>query len=108
MSATIPVRDADGFTLLRIIDIVHVKAVDKKTVITFRGGSRRSDWTLGEIEERSGRKLVRLHRNALANPDFIRRVEKYFGGKYAAIFENGDMIEISRRVSAGIRKDFLS
>jgi hypothetical protein len=105
---TIPVRDADGFTLLKIEQIIHVKAVNKKTVITFKTGTRHSDWTLGEIEERSGGKLVRLHRNALGNPNFIRRVEKYFGGKYAAVFDNGDAIEISRRISSEIRKNFLS
>ncbi len=107
INGIISVKNDESYLFLKFEDIITARAVNKRTVLKTVGSSYVTDYTLAELEEKSCGKLIRVHRNSLINPGRIRQVEKYFSGTYAAVMENSDIVEMSRRVSSSFRKTYL-
>lgn len=101
------IRDDEGYIFIRFDDIVTARASNKRTVLKTKESSHSTDYTLKELEEKSGGKLIRVHRNTVINPGKIKKVEKYSAGTFAVIMENDEVVEMSRRISAQFRKTFL-
>lgn len=103
----ITVRDGESYLFIKFDEIITAKALNKKTIIKTTSRAFSTDYTLSELEEKSGGKLLRVHRNTLITQSRIKKVEKYFSGTFAIIMENDEVVEMSRRISAEFRKNFL-
>ncbi len=103
----ITVRHDESYLFIKFVDIITVKASGKKSIMKTVKGSYSTDYTLSDLEGKSGGRLLRVHRNSLINPSRIKKVEKYFSGSYVVIMENDEIVEMSRRLSSVFRNNYL-
>jgi DNA-binding LytR/AlgR family response regulator len=101
----IPVRNREEILLLPVKEIASVVAEGELLHITTLGNDRYSiNYRLKDLEARLDPSMfVRLSRGALANVEFIERVNPMPGGTYVVSLTNGQELSVSRLQSRILR-----
>jgi two-component system LytT family response regulator len=101
----IPVRNREEILLLPVKEIASVVAEGELLHITTLGNDRYSiNYRLKDLEARLDPSMfVRLSRGALANVEFIERVNPMPGGTYIVSLANGQELSVSRLQSRILR-----
>jgi two-component system response regulator AlgR len=88
------------------VDEVRAFIADHRYVTAIHGeGELLLDDTLKELESEFAGRFVRIHRNALVSPDFIRGIERQEQGGYAVVLADVELKPgISRRHLAEVRR----
>lgn len=95
-----------GKTLLIDLDeVICLVAEDKYTTVHYQRGKTVINDSLIELERRYPHQLLRVHRNALVAPGFIRGLQKVSSGSVLLMLEGTDFQpEVSRRKLSAIRR----
>ncbi|MET0282091.1 MAG: LytTR family DNA-binding domain-containing protein [Steroidobacteraceae bacterium] len=95
----LPVRTRDGVRLLRVEDIIYLLAEQKYTTVRHLAGEDLVEDSLRTLEEEFGSRLLRVHRSALVNRDFIEAVERNAEGQHVIRLRGIDKaLPVSRRL----------
>lgn len=98
------VRQRDGLKLLRIEDIISLVAEQKYTTVRHTGGEDLVDDSLRTLETEFGDRLLRIHRSALVNRDWIEAVERTAeGGHQVRLRGVAEPMPVSRRLVADLK-----
>ena len=97
-------RSASGTRLLEVSE-VRVLLADQKYVSAIHpGGSLLLDESLRELEEEFGARFLRVHRNALVAPAWVRGLHRDAGGEWVLEMDGVDACPVvSRRHLADVR-----
>ncbi len=68
--------------MIRVEDIICLLAEQKYTTLRHIGGEELIEDSLRTLEEEFGTQLLRIHRSALVNRDFIAAVERNADGQH--------------------------
>ncbi|HEX9893083.1 MAG TPA: LytTR family DNA-binding domain-containing protein [Gemmatimonadales bacterium] len=98
------VRDGTGRVLLPLREIVRFVASDGVVAAVARGTSWTTDYTLTELEQRTGGSFVRANRADLVNVDHITRLEPETDGSALLSLSDKTRIRVSRRRAAEVRR----
>ena len=101
LSATL----SDRLQLVPIEDVRYFKAEHKYVTVGYPQGQLLIEDSLNTIEEEFGDRFLRVHRNALVARTHIRGMGKDSAGRNIIhLAEVDESIEISRRMTASVRK----
>lgn len=89
-----------------ISNIFFIKSEEKYTRIYLKDKSYLSDFTLSELGKKYPLQLLRIHRNTLANKNLAKGIEKFKGGKLHLLMEDGNSLEVSRRMTEAVKELF--
>jgi two-component system LytT family response regulator len=98
------VRDGGGRLLLPFREIVRFVADQGVVSAVARGGSWPTDYTLTELEERTGGGFVRANRAELVNVDHITRFEPETDGSAVLSLSDRTRVRVSRRRAVEVRR----
>ncbi len=90
------VRNADEFTMVKVVDIVYFEAYEKKVAVVTEKGKFTYNSSLQELEEILDDNFVKIHKSYIVNIGKISKIKKWFGGGYLLEMINGDELKISR------------
>lgn len=105
----IPIRQRDAIVLLPVREIVSIIADGELLQITTIRNERHTiNFRLKDLEARlAPTNFVRLSRGAIANIEFISRVNPMPGGTYIVTLKNNQQISTSRAQSRILREQLL-
>jgi len=98
------VREGSGRRLLPYADIARFRA-DEGVVyaITDAGERFLTDYTLGELEQRTAGLFVRPNRSQLVNVERVHKITSDGDGSATLTLADGDQVRVSRRRAARVR-----
>lgn len=102
--ARLLVRHGAGHRLLRLRDIVRFSAADAVVYAHTATGAPLTDYTLAELEVRTGGQFVRTSRAELVNLAHIDHLASNGDGSLTLTLTNGVDVRVSRRRAAGVRQ----
>jgi DNA-binding LytR/AlgR family response regulator len=104
------VRDAVGWLLVPVAEIIAFHAEDEGTVVsTVRGDSHLVSTSLARLESRlPADRFERISRRAIVALPHIARIEPEEGGLLAVRLRNGVRLVASRQQSRRLRRELLS
>jgi two-component system LytT family response regulator len=86
---TLTVKIGDKILLVKLSDIVHIKAEDKYVFLhTVDGKKHLTDFTLSTLEDKLPEEFLRIHRGDIINTDYIKEIRKGFNGALIFILNN--------------------
>lgn len=98
------VQSARGSHRIELADILYARADSKYVVLRHLGGEALSDLSLRQLEEQYATHLIRIHRNTLINPAYLRAVRRVDDRQFMAVLRYLDeQLPISRRLVPQIR-----
>jgi two-component system LytT family response regulator len=97
------VRDGRGYRLLALRDIDRFAAAGGLAYAHTGDHRFLTDYTLAEIEDRTGPLFVRASRSELVNIDRITGISGLRDGSAMLTLENGSRVRVSRRRAAAVR-----
>lgn len=98
------VRDGGGRMLVPYREISRFATEDGVVVAHTRAGAYPTDYTLSELETRTGGAFVRVNRGELVNQDHIARIDSDGDGSATITLADGSAVHVSRRRSAEVRR----
>ena len=98
-------RHGKRFDLIALKDVIYFKSQNKYTLIKHTDGMNLIDQTLKELEEEFSESLIRIHRNALVNKDYMKSLEND-GYKRVLLGVKGTSMKlhVSRRYIPKVRR----
>ncbi len=98
------VRDGAGRLLLPFREIVKFVVDEGATLAIARGSTWPADYTLAELEERTGGGFVRVNRSELVNLDHVARFEAETDGSAVLTLSDKSRVRVSRRRAPDLRR----
>jgi len=107
---SIPVKIGDRVVFIKVDDITYFSASDKYVTINTKYNKEYIiEQSLNHLEERLDSRFLRVQRSCLVNCKMIKEVNKYFGGRYILVLEDGNLTKITTgRKYADVVKNILS
>lgn len=107
---SIPVKIGDRVVFIKVDDITYFSASDKYVIINTKYNKEYIiEQSLNYLEERLDSRFQRVQRSCLVNCEMIKEVNKYFGGRYILVLEDGKLSKITTgRKYADVVKNILS
>ncbi|MGH7469028.1 MAG: LytR/AlgR family response regulator transcription factor [Longimicrobiales bacterium] len=103
-TARVLVNDGTGHRLLAFREIIRFSA-DEGRVFAHTGSARFScDYTLNELEQRTGGAFVRVSRAELINVERIQHIESAGDGLAMLTLADGNRVQVSRRRVSDVRR----
>lgn len=104
-AAFLTVRYRGGLQRIPLADVVCLLADQKYVEVIHAGGVALLEESLKSIEQRLPERFLRIHRNALVDPQRMRELHKGEGGACLLTLEQGPRpLEVSRRHLPEVRK----
>ena len=101
----IAARTYKGTELIALERIRYFQADQKYVTVGYDGGEVVVDETLRDLEEEFGKRLLRVHRNALVVAAHVTALERVEGGGLSVRLDGVEQaIDVSRRHAAAVRK----
>jgi len=98
-------RVGNALELIAIKNIIMFKSDHKYTVVYHTGGRNLIDDPLKNLEQEFGNRIIRIHRNALVNKEFIESFEKDPKGRVSVALKGfRKKFPVSRRHVPGLRE----
>jgi len=98
------VRSGRGHRLLPLAEIARFSARDGLVYAHGVDGRHLADYTLGELEERTAGRFVRVSRSALVNLEHVEGIVSNGDGSATLTLSAGAAVRVSRRRSAEVRQ----
>ena len=98
------VRDGNGRLLVPYREIVKFAADEGTVHAHTRAGTYPTDYTLGELEGRTGGGFLRVNRGELVNLEHVARIESNGDGSATVVLADGSKVHVSRRRAADVRR----
>lgn len=90
----IHIKIGDEVLFVNLKDAFYFKADNKYTsIFTFNDEYILND-TLASLEERLPDNFIRIHRGYIINMDHLKKLKKWFGGKYIAVLNDKNNTEV--------------
>jgi two-component system, LytTR family, response regulator LytT len=106
-------RKRKSLVFLELADVWAFESSDRLSIVHTEHGTFDIDLSLATIETSFGKQFMRVHRNWLANPDYIREMERDSGETTLIVGSNysdkspGVRIPVARERSAEIRQRLI-
>jgi DNA-binding LytR/AlgR family response regulator len=102
------ISNHDSAESVAIENIVYFRSIDKHVFAYINErGEILVDYTLKELESLFSKRVVRTHRSALVNIDYLLKLQRdTSGGAYLELRDTQETIPVSRRHFAAIKKCF--
>jgi two-component system response regulator AlgR len=97
------VREGTGHRLLPVSEVLRFVADEGLVYAHTAASTFLTDYTLRELEERTGDGFVRANRADLVNVDAVARIVSNGDGSATLTLRNGTKVRVSRRRSADVR-----
>ncbi len=98
------VRDGGGRLLVPYREISRFATEDGVVVAHTRAGAYPTDYTLAELEHRTGGAFARVNRGELVNLEHVARIDSDGDGSATVTLADGSAVHVSRRRSAEVRR----
>jgi two-component system LytT family response regulator len=99
------VRSADEIYFVKAADVLWIESAGNYVKLHADGKEHIVRTSLRELEQRLDPALfVRVHRSAVVNLDFIKKLEPYFHGEFVITLKDGSRLTSSRSYSARLRQ----
>ena len=99
------VRSADEIYFVKAADVLWIESAGNYVKLHVGGGEHIVRTSLRELEKRLDPAIfVRVHRSAVVNLDFIKKLEPYFHGEFVITLKDGSRLTSSRSYSARLRE----
>jgi len=98
------VRSGRGHRLLPLAEISRFSARDGLVYAHSGDGRQLTDYTLGELEERTAGYFVRVSRSALVHLEHVEGIVSNGDGSATLTLSDGTSVRVSRRRSAEVRR----
>ena len=103
-SPRVLVRAGAAHRLLPLGDVSHFSAGDGVVYAHTTSGQPITDYTLAELEARTGDDFIRASRADLVNVSFIERIKSNGDGSALLTLKDGTHIRVSRRRAADVKR----
>ena len=107
-SPRILVRDGNSRLLVPYREIVKFAAAAGAVKAHTRAGAYPVDYTLTELEARTGGVFIRVNRAELVNVDHVARIEADGDGSATLVLSDASSVHVSRRRAADVRHSLES
>lgn len=98
-------RVRGNLKLVPLDDVYYFQAEQKYVTVRHKGGELLIEEPLKTLEDEFQSSFIRIHRNALVSLKYVAGMQKNSEGRHLVNFEGiNDVLEISRRHVAGVRK----
>ena len=99
------VRSADEIYFVRPADVAWLESSGNYVVLHAASGEHTVRTAMRDLEARLDPAVfVRVHRSAIVNLDFIKKLEPYFHGEFVITLKDGSQLTSSRSYSAKLRE----
>lgn len=98
------VREGRGHRLLPFAEIHRFAATDGVVYAHTQASRHLTDYTLQEIEERTGQRFVRVSRGELVRVEAIEKITSQGDGSAVLTLAGGSEVRVSRRRAAEVRE----
>lgn len=98
------VRDGTGRVLLPFREILRFVADEGTVAAVARGTRWPTDYTLAELEDRTGGSFIRANRAELVNVDHVTRFEPESDGSAGLTLSDKSRVRVSRRRAVEVRR----
>jgi two-component system LytT family response regulator len=99
------VHEGRRVSWVNVEDIDWLEAADYYVQVHSRGRSHLVREPLQKLEERLGRKFLRVHRSALVNVERIQRLERLEDGELIIVMQDGKRVQVSRAKRAQVGRE---
>ncbi len=103
-SKRVPVAAERGVAFVETADILYIEGMRNHCLIHTVEGEQPSRMSLGEIEERIGTGLMRVHRSYIVNLDAVRGCRWATKSAFVLALRDGSEVPVSRTLVADVRK----
>jgi two-component system LytT family response regulator len=86
-------------------DIEWIEAADYYANVHAHGRAHLVREPLQKLEEKLGRKFLRVHRGALVNSAKIQRLDRLEGGELVVVLQSGTRVSVSRARRMGVMRE---
>ncbi|MDA3837452.1 MAG: LytTR family DNA-binding domain-containing protein [Candidatus Delongbacteria bacterium] len=103
----IHIKIGDEVLFVNLKDAFYFKSDNKYTSIFTNNDEYILNDTLASLEERLPDNFIRIHRGYIINVDHLKKLKKWFGGKYIAVLndKNKTEVPVSRSCKDKLLKD---
>lgn len=99
------VRGTGGIYFVRPADVLWIESSGNYIRLHTASGEHTVRTPIRELEERLDPAMfVRVHRSAIVNLDFIKKLEPYFHGEFVITLKDGSQLTSSRSYSGRLRE----
>lgn len=98
------IRHQNGHRLVRYQDVILFHASEGAVYARIGGENHLTDYTLAELEERTGEAFVRPNRADLVNANHILSIASNGDGSATLTMSDGQTVHITRRRAAALRR----
>ncbi|WP_416396303.1 LytR/AlgR family response regulator transcription factor [Allohahella sp. A8] len=100
----ITVESARGNHRIELADVLYARADSKYVTLRHLSGEAVCDLSLRQLEERYSSHFIRIHRNTLINPAYLKALSRIEEGQYLASLRFADeQLPVSRRLLPQVR-----
>ena len=104
-SQRITVHDGKRVSWVGTDDIDWIEAADYYAQVHAHGHAHLVRESLQKLEERLGRKFMRVHRGALVNVARVQRLDRLEGGELVIVLQSGIRITVSRARRSSVMRE---
>jgi len=104
-SQRITVHDGKRVSWVGTDDIDWIEAADYYAQVHAHGHAHLVRESLQKLEERLGRKFMRVHRSALVNVARVQRLDRLEGGELVIVLQSGIRVPVSRARRASVMRE---
>jgi DNA-binding LytR/AlgR family response regulator len=98
-----PVTAEKGVVFVDVADILYIEGMRNHCLIHTEAEKLPSRMSLGEVEERSGDGLMRIHRSYIVNLDAVRGCHWATKSAFVLTLRDGSEVPVSRTLVADVR-----
>jgi two-component system LytT family response regulator len=104
-SQRITVYEGRGISWINASDIEWIEAADYYANVHAHGRAHLVREPLQKLEERLGRRFLRVHRGALVNVGKIQRIDRLEGGELVVVLPSGARVQVSRSRKSDVLRE---
>jgi len=104
-SQRVTVHDGKRVSWVGTDDIDWIEAADYYAQVHAHGHAHLVRESLQKLEERLGRKFMRVHRSALVNVARVQRLDRLEGGELVIVLQSGIRVPVSRARRASVMRE---
>jgi two-component system, LytTR family, response regulator len=101
----ISVHDGKRVSWVSTSDVDWIEAADYYAQVHAHGHAHLVREPLQKLEERLGRKFMRVHRSALVNIARVQRLDRLEGGELVIVLQSGVRVPVSRARRASVMRE---
>ena len=101
----VTVHDGRRISWVNETDIEWIEAADYYAQVHAHGRAHLVREPLQKLEEKLGKRFLRVHRGALVNAAKIQRLDRLEGGELVVVLQSGTRVNVSRARRTGVMRE---